>query len=999
MKKPALLAIFLAAAAWFLVVEGGWLFRLPSARMARSQKSAAVEALRLEINQFRKDATTLSPADAAKRWIELMDRSLAIPQRELVMASREERVDVSALVAALPPTSSWDAIGSSLAARNAGSALKVETLRLLMAVMRGDEAAWKASLEGLPKLLAAEMASGSPQRRHLEFELRRVTEEIHALAESDGEKVAAFEKKLARLEKPDAQDRDFSISHDLEVPDLVRFSDPKTAETLLLRALKLGQEDISVDGAETRLLAASLALKNIDSLKKPLWSLVHTLDHGPLYEAMSKKFPGNDHWSRDDPMQIYLLTLIIADRAADAVKLIDGHGGHNETLIEISLLNNLGQQGHGAKVLAFLQQLLHKDPGQPYWDTLIELAAQQGASTEALTLLRECLARPGLAPATRHSLQSRLYQALLAADRREEGIAILRELASPPSTRLESGVEAYDQIRLCEQLATLGRLLARQDLVAEALTSATSIIEKLSASDRDKSERVRDVAALLLAHQRSAEAEKMLTAHLAGITSLSLAKIASFNLYKSGPQDLDDCLTLLMQIHDDAGQFAKSLAVLEQSPHWTAPDLVDLAPSRAHTTPVLVLAARALAETGRTEEARRVILHAIHHYPGKDAAYQVLLRVYPGDQVDALLDQFAKQDRFEERPLIWKARSLLDRGRTDDAEKTIRAAIAIDPSDGEQGKGDRMRAYAILAEVLEEKGDAATAKIMRGAVSAIRKSEDADDWWEAGLLAEAVRRYEAALKDFADAYCIQSRLALRHSETGDFVKAEQHYIRAFELMPDSFGRVESHCFGCEGAFKGQRAQNAADKVFTLLASLPAAKPQVHYLLGYLREAQNRNTEAADAFRLAVEGDPDYLNAWKNLAELAGRVQMTREEKENAILQVFRLDPTGRHVRAQLRELRNLRQLWDAVLESEARQPAVSTASLLPLPAAKARLQSLSAAEREELEQRSRSFFFRNDPRQQLADNPLVEKVSRLVEVFGRVEAQPKTMIDGGGTRR
>ena len=53
--------------------------------------------------------------------------------------------------------------------------------------------------------------------------------------------------------------------------------------------------------------------------------------------------------------------------------------------------------------------------------------------------------------------------------------------------------------------------------------------------------------------------------------------------------------------------------------------------------------------------------------------------------------------------------------------------------------------------------------------------------------------------DFADAYCIQSRLALRYSELGDYVKAEQHYQRAFELMPDSFGRIESHCFGCEGA--------------------------------------------------------------------------------------------------------------------------------------------------------------------------------------------------------
>ena len=36
-------------------------------------------------------------------------------------------------------------------------------------------------------------------------------------------------------------------------------------------------------------------------------------------------------------------------------------------------------------------------------------------------------------------------------------------------------------------------------------------------------------------------------------------------------------------------------------------------------------------------------------------------------------------------------------------------------------------------------------------------------------------------------------------------------------MPDSFGRVESHCFGCERAFEGQRAQSLAEKIFTELA--------------------------------------------------------------------------------------------------------------------------------------------------------------------------------------
>ncbi len=63
----------------------------------------------------------------------------------------------------------------------------------------------------------------------------------------------------------------------------------------------------------------------------------------------------------------------------------------------------------------------------------------------------------------------------------------------------------------------------------------------------------------------------------------------------------------------------------------------------------------------------------------------------------------------------------------------------------------------------------------------------------------------------ADAYCIQSRLAVRLSEPGQHELAAKHYEKALALMPDSFGRVESHGFGCEGAFGVTEAQSAAER--------------------------------------------------------------------------------------------------------------------------------------------------------------------------------------------
>ncbi len=69
--------------------------------------------------------------------------------------------------------------------------------------------------------------------------------------------------------------------------------------------------------------------------------------------------------------------------------------------------------------------------------------------------------------------------------------------------------------------------------------------------------------------------------------------------------------------------------------------------------------------------------------------------------------------------MIWLASYHLKKGQVEEAEATIKKAISIDPSDGEQGKGDRMRAYAVLTQILEAKKDPQAEKF-RGAIQAIR---------------------------------------------------------------------------------------------------------------------------------------------------------------------------------------------------------------------------------------------------------------------------------------
>lgn len=979
------------------------------------KKADPLEDLRQKVKVLQENGRRLPVEEAARQWVTVLNAFLTIPQEQLYsVRAREDRLDFDQIMMALPPPAAWDEIGKLVQSRKSAKPLEDAALRLLLAVLRGDATERTQTLADTKKAVETQKDLDSSQREFLLAHLPEIEVQLEQLAGSELSKLRAFETSLSKYEARNVQwmERHGSL---LAVPDLVRFADEKTAKDLLQRVLKLEAITPSFEGNRTRQLAADLALKNMATMKQPLWELVQTLQDAKLFEAMAAKFPKDQSSEYRSAQRVYLLSLIAAGRSEEAVKLtqelLETDADNSQHLFSSSL-DDMQSQGLGQQVRAFLHQMLSREPQMAFWSDYIQLSAHQNASAEALKLLQQSLAKPKLTTKARAEIQSHLYEALLAADQREEGVRLLRELiqlgaiqkasdgqnaAEETRQRWEQvGVHVtpemmrsfqadargrtddsdYEHVRLCQKLATLGRLLNRPELIAEAVEAAQKTLEQTQEKEGAKVQIVHALVALLLKYDRGVQAEKVLTDYLA-----DAVKEKEESQRRGERRDLDESLGCLALIYQKAGKPADALAVLENLSFWQGPDLAAYESTSIDDTPLLLIAAEALAATNRKEDAQRVIRRAIQDYPANDAAYALLLKLGSERPLVDVLDELAQRDRFQERPLIWKARVLLDAGQLDEAEKAVRKAISIDPSDGEQGQGDRMRAYAVLADVLEKKGDAATAKIMRGAVSAIRKSEDADDWWAAGLLSEAVKRYEAALLDFADAYCIQSRLALRYSDLGNFDKAEQHYLRAFELMPESFGRVESHCFGCEGAFRGERAQSVADKVFTRLASLPPVKPQVHYLLGYLRQSQSRYAEAAEAFRQAVKADPDYLNAWSKLYDLAEEASLTREEQEHAALQIFRLDPAGHHSSSRLQQLTDLRQVWSTILEAEKELPKMETGPLLPLPAAKARIEDLKASQGSNAWNSwsyPTLFSRRNDLRQHLTENTLVQYAIRFL---------------------
>jgi tetratricopeptide (TPR) repeat protein len=150
-------------------------------------------------------------------------------------------------------------------------------------------------------------------------------------------------------------------------------------------------------------------------------------------------------------------------------------------------------------------------------------------------------------------------------------------------------------------------------------------------------------------------------------------------------------------------------------------------------------------------------------------------------------------------------------------------------------------------------------------------------------------------------------------------------------MPASFGRVESHCFGCESVFEGAQPQSIAAEVFQTLAKKDPRNPRVHYLQGYLLQEEGHYSEALPAFRTAVQIDESYLNAWRHLQQASEHIYVNSGDRDVVTIKLLQLDPQQRHVTYDTGQVGNFGLLWNTVAQLRRQSDAVShEESLYPL---------------------------------------------------------------------
>lgn len=941
----------------------------------RDQAQAAApkkESTELEktVRELPKKLEGLAPAEAAAAWLAVYDAWLAAPQE---VRAGNQQTQFGKLVDALPSPAAWPELVQLIDARpvegNDETQLRALGLRMLGHRLTNQKNLLLQDVERALKLVEApkkgegkggglgsligRVFGGSDGRDYWKQNLLRQVMSV----KQEFDPKSAVEQFRSELESQDSEYGGY-----VTVPELVRLAGRDAAVPLLEKALLLKNVVVTFRSHsyfkhaenETIKLARELARKHLKELPHPHWDLCHSIDALDLFEAfaaMPKPKSERHHSRQDNDLASiwYVMGLIVRDRPQDVLKFLANTSGegnesrHNyfASYLLHPILPELERAGHARKVQTFLVEALKSDPDLPLWETFVGLSARLGESRQVLTLIDQALGNEKLSSATRRNIETVRTDALLAADRVDEGVAESLKLLAAED---DDGDHQQGRSRLQTALrvAEIGRLLERD----EWLRQGTDIAEKLLADDPQGGD-IGDLVGLLIEVGQLARAERLIIAKLTKEATNDDDR-RGYHGYQSGNRS---SLDHLVRVYHKAGRSADTVTLLEEAPWWGQTDISEMliageSPQAGHgerpVVPVPLIAARSLAATGRKDEARRIATALVLRWPSFDSGWQLAMEL-TDDEFVSLADQAFARDRFEERPLIWLARFHLDRGNIAKAEELTRQAIAIDPSDGEQGRGDRMRAYAVLAEILIKKGDAKTAAVYEGAMKAIRLAEQADQIYHAGMLSRGIRMYRASLTHFADAYCIQSRLAVQLAESGDLEGASQHYQRAFELMPDSFGRVESHCFGCEGVFQGQIAEKIAERVFLKLVAEQPNNPRVHYLLGYLRTSESRDADAVKSFREAVRLDPDYLNAWQKLLSTSESpdAPLTAEQRDEATFQILRLDPTGRHAQAHISKVQDVSRLWTALRDNARRVPDLALSSLFELKAAK---QESAAAE-------------------------------------------------------
>ena len=256
------------------------------------------------------------------------------------------------------------------------------------------------------------------------------------------------------------------------------------------------------------------------------------------------------------------------------------------------------------------------------------------------------------------------------------------------------------------------------------------------------------------------------------------------------------------------------------------------------------------------------------------------------------LDSLSLRDPIDERPLLWKAKILLDEEELQEAEQLARRAIYLAPSDKESLPGHRMKAHAVLSEILSKAGETDEAVKYNGMVEAIRLAEKGDELFELGMLDGAIEYYQQAVRESDQIHKVHIELGMLLTTAGFQNEAAAHFRKATELLPndvDFDARFYSFPYILE---KGIKGVPSIDEVLSEMIQKGDKRPATHFLLGRWQLKEGKDEEALRSFNKAVELEPDFMPAWDQIIQLERKLEKPMGKSAQSLLRLY---PTNREI--------------------------------------------------------------------------------------------------------
>ncbi len=949
-----------------------------------------------DMEKYDKNLKSMSEEEAARQWLALATRFLKLSPVNPALLPTEDLDKLRYLVRTsslkylfeiIPGPFSWShlaKLANEKSAKKENNPDGMQSIVMFCNLLNTDT---KKVLKGLDHFESMALKESPYQINRTKSWFKWVREEVKLFdkAKNTGNVISEFKKLL------DFYQNRLNENIIINVPDLLSHIDVKQATELLKQGLSIPTVSLVIPtGDKTKKLAENLVLQNKDSLKRPQWGLIHSIDTVHLFEIQYEKFYSskkdlNKDFSQmvqsnsdDFPFEeqtdlkqqavaFYLLGLLAQNKTEKANTFAKALSETELSARKMKdALETTGRTDLFPRYFDFIENLLKNNPELSFWNQYVKFASivhQEERMTKTLITMTSSSSLDFL---KKQKIKKKLIKAYLAQDRVEEGLSVIREIiATKTDSQKKKTRYKFADIQgdMGLKLAELGRILNRPELVKEGLEAAKAAFHAANSfTDINKgyisSYQVAKISDILIESGQFQEAEEL-------ILKAVLEQTNHSNMNSESPVELlqyslSEYFYQLATIYSKAGKHKDVLTLLVQSPWWGHKDLAGLT-----NNDIFIITAKALHATGKNKTAVAILKSHLIKNSNDDEAYKLLVKL-SGAELIPWLDKLYQTDRFEERPLIWKAYILLQDNKLDEAETVVRQAMKVDPTDGEQKAGQRIYSYTLLAEILEKKGKTKDSKFFHDVVKSVQIAEQGDKFTKIGLVKRSIGYYQKAMALFADAYCIQWRLAERLYATGNLEESKKHYKIAFERMPEQFGRVASFCFGCEGAFDKLQSRSVAEEVFSHLVETTPDRPQVYFLFGLLRKSQDRIPEAYDFFKKAVELDSDYLDVWKEIFEISSIMYLNQAERDSIVIKMLNLDSQQKHFSSELSKVTDWKNLW-LTLEQNQQYSMKQAKRLFLLPASEAQL---NKEQKEENKKNNPQYYYQKLYRESVEENTL-----------------------------